>query len=172
MIERGHGAAAQRLGRRMQRASQSLLGVGDLGAQIRTRTGLHQAHELFVERGRLGAEGLEFLTVVAEQCRDRDGYLVGAGSRNRSRGGRGQPGGLAQRRADPRQIVGRRLNQFRRDDYERHLFPSQQPASNCGTPANRERARTARVHMVESGFDAGSLTRVTVRCDDGLSHEW
>ena len=70
------------LGRRGHRTRHSLLGVGDLGAQIRTRARLHQTHELVVERGRPGSKGLEFLSVVAEQRRDRGRYLVRAGSRN------------------------------------------------------------------------------------------
>jgi hypothetical protein len=56
---------ARGAGRRVDRARESLLGVGDLGAEVGARGGVHQVDELLMKRVRLSAEQLKFLAEVA-----------------------------------------------------------------------------------------------------------
>ena len=129
----------------LENSADRALARGGMGAEIGTGTVVQQGHELLMKLGGAGSEGLELLTVVAEQCRDRRRYLVSTCCRQSGRGrGRGRSG-LAKRRTDSRQVVGRRLNKLRRGDYKRQRCSFLgNPASDCGT-----RHATARLHAAE-----------------------
>src|SRR6202007_2374363 len=90
-----------------------LPGVGDLGAEVGSRPGVHQADELRMKRLRLGAQSLELLAVAAEKRSKRHRYLVLSRSRNASGGSGCGRGGFSQPRMNTRQVLGI-LNQTRR----------------------------------------------------------
>jgi hypothetical protein len=131
-------------------------------------------YELRMKRLRLRAESLKLLTEVAEQRSDRDRYLVLSRSSYPSRGARHARSDISQRRANTRQVVGRRLNKLRRGGYKRQRCSFLgNPASDCGTRhATSEAACGGGCNGGESGVVAGPETTVTVRRTAGLSHDW
>src|SRR6516165_2448317 len=116
----GWGSASRAATATTDRVRRSLLRVGELGADVGARAGVHQADELGMKRLGLGAEQLKFPAKVAEQRRDRRRYLIGGRRHYARRRARNTRRGLGQRRANTCQVLGRALNQVRCGNDKRH----------------------------------------------------